>query len=278
MQFYDNWAIHYRMSSHHINAFKCIWRPMFIGLLSEQLEPVRSSLKISVYLVFQQGGLQHWVNTVFTFQSRGSWAKPPPPPHLCPHLPTSHLIAHKKHTASISTSDLPTLHKMYWETKCDRLLWGARWNRPRANNLSKQPAQLHDTVHYKQKYATWTASTHGTDQTCFRSRRLCAHLACEDRMFWQVCVCLTWGLWRRSSCLILSLSFSIWICCSLIWLFPLSTPLCGLEGNWEPCFTGALWEIRCWFIAEDTKSIPLWCFILLLISINYIDYIEKQIS
>ncbi len=37
MQFYDNWAIHYRMSSHHINAFKCIWRPMFIGLLSELL-------------------------------------------------------------------------------------------------------------------------------------------------------------------------------------------------------------------------------------------------
>jgi len=38
---------------------------------------------------------------------------------------------------------------------------------------------------------------------------------------------------------------------------PPITPLCGLEGNWEPCFTGALWEIRCWFIAEDTKSIIL---------------------
>ncbi len=36
MQFYDR-VIHYRISSHHINVFKCIWRPIFIGLLGELL-------------------------------------------------------------------------------------------------------------------------------------------------------------------------------------------------------------------------------------------------
>lgn len=64
---------------------------------------------------------------------------------------------------------------------------------------------------------------------------------------------LTWGLCRSSSCFSLSLSFSI--CCSRIWLFPPMTPLWE-GGSGPPCFTGALWEILCWFRAvEDVKKL-----------------------
>lgn len=183
--------IHYRISSHHINACTCFWRPIFIGLVSELLL-ARAGKIIPEDLglfSFPAGGStapsQHCVYIPKQGQlSKTSFTSPSAPPSSNISFKSSQ----KTCTERISTSDVPTLHNMYWETKCNRLLWGARWTRPCANNLSKQPAQLYDTVHYKQKYATRTVSTHSTDQAHFRSRRLCAHLACEDRMFWHVCV------------------------------------------------------------------------------------------
>lgn len=60
---------------------------------------------------------------------------------------------------------------------------------------------------------------------------------------------LTCGLCRSSSCCFgLGLSFSI--CCCLIWLLPPMTP----GGSCPPCFTGALWEILCWFRAAKEKG------------------------
>lgn len=82
---------------------------------------------------------------------------------------------------------------MYWETKYNRLLWGARWTRPRANNLSKQPAQLYDTVHYKQKYATWTVSTHGTVRSGSfpQQKTMCPSSMWGQNVLTGVCVCVS---------------------------------------------------------------------------------------
>lgn len=155
--------IHYRISSHHINACTCFWRPIFIGLLSELLL-ARAGKIIPEDLglfSFPAGGStapsQHCVYIPKQGQlSKTSFTSPSAPPSSNISFKSSQ----KTCTERISTSDVPTLHNMYWETKCNRLLWGARWTRPCANNLSKQPAQLYDTVHYKQKYATRTVSTH----------------------------------------------------------------------------------------------------------------------
>lgn len=92
----------------------------------------------------------------------------------------------------------------------------------------------------------------------------------ESCSIWWCVVCWTCGLGRSSSwCLSLSLSFSSCSCCSLIWLLPpMTAGFWGLEGSWVPCFTGALWVIRCWFRAickktQRRKHLHCWTLFLL---------------
>lgn len=95
-------------------------------------------------------------------------------------------------------------------------------------------------------------------QVCFWWRSKCLGELLSHVQFGRVLcgVCRTCGLGRSSSwCLSLSLSFSSCSCCSLIWLLPpMTAGFWGLEGSWVPCFTGALWVIRCWFRAACKKT------------------------
>lgn len=119
MQFYDDWAIHYRIFSHYINAFKCIWRPIFIGLLSELLL-ARAGKIIPEDLClfsFPAGGSAALSQHCVYIPKQGQLSKTS---STSPSAPSSYNLSFN--SSQKQTSDLPTLHNMFWETKCDKLL------------------------------------------------------------------------------------------------------------------------------------------------------------